>query len=175
MPHTTDLYALGSRGSFSRWTVCNTPDGLPPAEGVAPWAAPGASSSLPGRGTVRPAPLSGGPGTGRAAVGTRLSADCKEYVHWFGPGDFAEYLIVCVPGAENSDTEPGGSAPEPIATSPWSGTPRDHRDLESALPVRRHAFPGCGGRSGPQAVRFGSGVMPGAGTDSLLVVVSAAA
>ncbi|WP_055629589.1 hypothetical protein [Streptomyces hirsutus] len=40
-----------------------------------------------------------------AAVGTRLPADCKEYVHRFGPGDFGEYLIVCVPGVENGNTE----------------------------------------------------------------------
>lgn len=40
-----------------------------------------------------------------AAVGTRLPADYREYVHWFGPGDFDEYLIVCVPGVENSNTE----------------------------------------------------------------------
>ncbi|MGW4021028.1 hypothetical protein [Streptomyces sp. NPDC005009] len=41
-----------------------------------------------------------------AAIGTRLPADCKEYVHWFGHGDFDEYLIICVPGVENSNTEP---------------------------------------------------------------------
>lgn len=35
----------------------------------------------------------------------RLPADYKEYVHWFGPGDFDEYLIICVPGVENSTTE----------------------------------------------------------------------
>ncbi|MCX4743787.1 DNA/RNA non-specific endonuclease [Streptomyces antibioticus] len=35
-PKTIDLYALGSSGSFSHWTVYNTPDGLPPANGVAP-------------------------------------------------------------------------------------------------------------------------------------------
>ncbi|MFI1422780.1 hypothetical protein ACH4VX_33400 [Streptomyces sp. NPDC020731] len=40
-----------------------------------------------------------------AAIGTRLPADYKEYVHWFGPGGFDEYLIVCVPGVENSNTE----------------------------------------------------------------------
>ncbi|MFC8439375.1 hypothetical protein [Streptomyces sp. BJ20] len=40
-----------------------------------------------------------------AAVGTRLPADYKQYVYWFGPGDFDEYLIVCVPGVENSNTE----------------------------------------------------------------------
>ncbi|WP_437093737.1 hypothetical protein [Streptomyces sp. enrichment culture] len=38
-------------------------------------------------------------GRAGAAVGTRLSADCNEYVHWFGPGAFAEFLITCVPGA----------------------------------------------------------------------------
>ncbi|MEU3090371.1 hypothetical protein ACWCQ0_39145 [Streptomyces massasporeus] len=40
-----------------------------------------------------------------AAVGTRLPTDYKEYVYWFGPGDFDDYLIVCVPGVENSNTE----------------------------------------------------------------------
>ncbi|MFC8534762.1 hypothetical protein ACFUJY_12515 [Streptomyces sp. NPDC057249] len=40
-----------------------------------------------------------------AAVGTRLPADYKEYVYWFGPGGFDDYLIVCVPGVENSNTE----------------------------------------------------------------------
>lgn len=40
-----------------------------------------------------------------AAVGTPLPADYKEYVHWFGPGGFDEYLVVCVPGVENSNTE----------------------------------------------------------------------
>ncbi|WPW20841.1 MULTISPECIES: hypothetical protein [unclassified Streptomyces] len=40
-----------------------------------------------------------------AALGTRLPSDYKEYVHWFGPGDFDEYLIICVPGVENSNTE----------------------------------------------------------------------
>ncbi|MBX9396276.1 hypothetical protein K4749_22435 [Streptomyces sp. TRM72054] len=40
-----------------------------------------------------------------AAVGTRLPADYKQYVYWFGPGSFDEYLIVCVPGVENSNTE----------------------------------------------------------------------
>ncbi|MFI8087977.1 hypothetical protein ACIF9R_06620 [Streptomyces sp. NPDC086080] len=41
-----------------------------------------------------------------AAVGTRLPTDYKEYVRWFGPGDFDAYLIVCVPGVENSEAEP---------------------------------------------------------------------
>ncbi len=36
VPHTIDLHALDNRGAFSRWTVYNTPDGLPPANGVAP-------------------------------------------------------------------------------------------------------------------------------------------
>ncbi|MCX4743786.1 SMI1/KNR4 family protein [Streptomyces antibioticus] len=27
-----------------------------------------------------------------ATIGTRLPADYKEYVYWFGPGDFDEYL-----------------------------------------------------------------------------------
>lgn len=36
VPKTIDLYALGSSGSFSHWTVCNTPNGLPPGNGVAP-------------------------------------------------------------------------------------------------------------------------------------------
>ncbi|MGW1184448.1 hypothetical protein ACWD7Y_08145 [Streptomyces drozdowiczii] len=40
-----------------------------------------------------------------AAVGTVLPADYKEYVYWFGPGGFDDYLIVCVPGVENSNTE----------------------------------------------------------------------
>ncbi|WP_328341388.1 hypothetical protein [Streptomyces violaceus] len=40
-----------------------------------------------------------------AAVGTRLPADYKEYVYWFGPGAFDEFLIICVPGVENSNTE----------------------------------------------------------------------
>ncbi|KAB2588667.1 SMI1/KNR4 family protein, partial [Streptomyces arboris] len=38
-------------------------------------------------------------------IGTRLPADYKEYVYWFGPGGFDEYLVVCVPGVENSNTE----------------------------------------------------------------------
>ncbi|MGW7401537.1 SMI1/KNR4 family protein [Streptomyces cyaneofuscatus] len=38
-------------------------------------------------------------------IGTRLPADYKEYVNWFGPGGFDEYLVVCVPGVENSNTE----------------------------------------------------------------------
>lgn len=38
-------------------------------------------------------------------IGTRLPADYKEYVHWFGPGGFDEYLVICVPGVENSNTE----------------------------------------------------------------------
>lgn len=40
-----------------------------------------------------------------ASAGTRLSADYKEYVYWFGPGSFDDYLIVCVPGVENGNTE----------------------------------------------------------------------
>lgn len=36
VPRTIDLHALDSRGSFSRWTVYNTPDGLSPDNGVAP-------------------------------------------------------------------------------------------------------------------------------------------
>lgn len=35
VPDTVELYALGSRGSFSHWTVYNTPDGLPPNQDVA--------------------------------------------------------------------------------------------------------------------------------------------
>ncbi|MGZ2358811.1 hypothetical protein LRE75_19245 [Streptomyces sp. 372A] len=33
VPRTIDLYALGNKGSFSHWTVYNTPNGLPPATG----------------------------------------------------------------------------------------------------------------------------------------------
>ncbi|MFE1507986.1 LamG-like jellyroll fold domain-containing protein [Streptomyces sp. NPDC058726] len=36
VPKTIEMYALGSSGSFSHWTVYNTPDGLPPATGVTP-------------------------------------------------------------------------------------------------------------------------------------------
>ncbi|MFF7969371.1 hypothetical protein ACFZC3_28965 [Streptomyces sp. NPDC007903] len=39
------------------------------------------------------------------ALGTRLPTDYKEYIYWFGPGSFDDYLIVCVPGVENSNTE----------------------------------------------------------------------
>ncbi|MFJ3932891.1 SMI1/KNR4 family protein [Streptomyces sp. NPDC090029] len=38
-------------------------------------------------------------------IGTRLPADYKEYVYWFGPGCFDYYLYICVPGVENSNTE----------------------------------------------------------------------
>ncbi|MFE1442702.1 hypothetical protein [Streptomyces sp. NPDC058739] len=40
-----------------------------------------------------------------SALGVRLPSDYKEYVYWFGPGGFDEYLIVCVPGVANSNTE----------------------------------------------------------------------
>ncbi|WP_412126550.1 DNRLRE domain-containing protein [Streptomyces xinghaiensis] len=36
VPETIDLYALGSSGALSHWTVYNTPDGLPPSSGVTP-------------------------------------------------------------------------------------------------------------------------------------------
>lgn len=36
VPKSIDLYALGSSGFFSHRTVYNTPDGLPPTNGVAP-------------------------------------------------------------------------------------------------------------------------------------------
>ncbi|WP_316744441.1 SMI1/KNR4 family protein [Streptomyces sp. MK7] len=38
-------------------------------------------------------------------IGTRLPRDYKEYVYWFGPGSFDDYLIICVPGVSNSHTE----------------------------------------------------------------------
>ncbi|WP_327189308.1 hypothetical protein [Streptomyces xinghaiensis] len=40
-----------------------------------------------------------------STMGTRLPMDYKQYVHWFGPGGFDDYLVVCVPGVENSNTE----------------------------------------------------------------------
>ncbi|WP_406172727.1 SMI1/KNR4 family protein [Streptomyces sp. NBC_00996] len=40
-----------------------------------------------------------------AAVGTRLPADFKEHVYWFGPGRFGDYFFVSVPGVENSNIE----------------------------------------------------------------------
>ncbi|MFJ8072501.1 hypothetical protein ACIQ7Q_00830 [Streptomyces sp. NPDC096176] len=41
-------------------------------------------------------------------LGTRLPADYKEYVYWFGPGCFDDYLFVAVPGIENANVELGG-------------------------------------------------------------------
>jgi hypothetical protein len=35
-----------------------------------------------------------------AAVGTRLPADCKEYVYWFVPGGFEDSFFVSLPGVE---------------------------------------------------------------------------
>jgi hypothetical protein len=40
-----------------------------------------------------------------AAVGTRLPADYKEYVYWFGPGGFEDSFFVSLPGVENSNTD----------------------------------------------------------------------
>ncbi|WP_405899376.1 SMI1/KNR4 family protein [Streptomyces sp. NBC_00727] len=40
-----------------------------------------------------------------AELGTRLPADYKEYVYWFGPGNSSDYFVVCVPGVENSNVE----------------------------------------------------------------------
>ncbi|WP_432064828.1 SMI1/KNR4 family protein [Streptomyces sp. C10-9-1] len=44
-------------------------------------------------------------GRAEAELGTRLPADYKEYVYWFGPGCFEYYLFICVPGVENSVQE----------------------------------------------------------------------
>ncbi|MTE20541.1 hypothetical protein F0L17_15790 [Streptomyces sp. TRM43335] len=40
-----------------------------------------------------------------ASLGTRLPADYREYVYWFGPGNFQDEFVVCVPGVENSNVE----------------------------------------------------------------------
>ncbi|WP_225995002.1 hypothetical protein, partial [Streptomyces arboris] len=50
-------------------------------------------------------PTTAGPDRITLEIGTRLPADYKEYVYWFGPVGFDEYLVVCVPGVENSNTE----------------------------------------------------------------------
>lgn len=46
-------------------------------------------------------------GRAEAELGTSLPSDYKEYVYWFGPGGFEEYLYICIPGVENSVTELG--------------------------------------------------------------------
>ncbi len=40
-----------------------------------------------------------------AEIGTALPADYKEFVYWFGPGTFDDYLHVCVPGIANGNVE----------------------------------------------------------------------
>lgn len=51
-------------------------------------------------------------GRAEADLGTPLPLDYKEYVYWFGPGNFEEYLYICIPGVENSVTELGSRLKE---------------------------------------------------------------
>ncbi|MFE0644246.1 hypothetical protein ACFW2Y_21940 [Streptomyces sp. NPDC058877] len=38
-------------------------------------------------------------------LGTGLPSDYKDFVYWFGPGNFSDYFTVSVPGVENSNVD----------------------------------------------------------------------
>ncbi|WP_267244254.1 SMI1/KNR4 family protein [Streptomyces sp. PR69] len=73
-----------------------------------------------------------------AEIGTRLPADYKEYVYWFGPGGFEDYLYICVPGVENS-------MQELAAILAREQTAARRRAEQFKLPPRVPLFPEPGG------------------------------